>query len=209
MSRLLVLEGDGDAAFFRELLKVRGIAGFEILERNQLEGQDGEADLTTGITAFGTVLESILVRRDVDDIELVVLVADCDSDPANSFRQVAKQVKKVGAYAIPKEPRTVAVAKDKKSVSVLMLPWDDVPGCLVLIQRKLECWRVGVSELGRASCRGSRGILPRRFIALVPIPMRGVKDRAASCRPIGLGPWVGARVAPLRCPILRPGRIWL
>ena len=64
--------------------------------------------------------------------------------------------------------------------------------------------------------RVGNGILPgqsrhsaARFIALVPIPMKCGRDRAASCRPIGLGPWDGARVAPQQSPILRPGRFWL
>ena len=40
---------------------------------------------------------------------------------------------------------------------------------IVLVQREVEFLPFGVSELGRASCRKSRGILPRRFIALLPI----------------------------------------
>ena len=81
----------------------------------------------------------------------------------------------------------------------------------VLVHRELEFLPLGVSELGRKSCRKSRGILPRRFIALVPIPEQaeGEQGRGIPGPASGLGPWVGARVAPLRCPILRPGRLWL
>src|SRR5215472_16368451 len=46
---------------------------------------------------------------------------------------------------------------------------------------------------------------PLGFSALVPIP-KGEKNRAACCRPFGLGPWDGAQVGSHRCPILRPGR---
>jgi len=83
----------------------------------------------------------------------------------------------------------------------------------LLVHRELELLPLGVSELGKASCRESRGIVPRRFSALVPIPKGGRSggrgSEAANRPPFGLGPWVGARVAPLRCPILRPGRYWL
>jgi hypothetical protein len=43
---------------------------------------------------------------------------------------------------------------------------------VVLVHRELEFWPIGVSELVRASCQTGRGILPRRFIAWVPIPKR-------------------------------------
>jgi YD repeat-containing protein len=76
----------------------------------------------------------------------------------------------------------------------------------VLVHRELEFLPIDVSELGRASCPGSRGIVPRRFIALMPKPERveGERGRARPGPRSGLGPWDGARVAPLRCPILRP-----
>lgn len=128
MSRLLVVEGDGDAAFFRQLLKTNKLTGFAIHERRSAEGQ--EVDLTTGITAFGTVLETLQFRSDFDEIELVVLVADCDSDAKNSFNSVVRQIRSVPGYAVPKKARQVATEDGKKSTSVLMLPWDDEPGCL-------------------------------------------------------------------------------
>jgi hypothetical protein len=66
-----------------------------------------------------------------------------------------------------------------------------------------------------ASRPGSRGIVPRRFDAFVPIPeprlgrLRNVGSEAGRSRPglgSGLGPWVGARGAPQQSPILRPGQ---
>jgi hypothetical protein len=71
-------------------------------------------------------------------------------------------------------------------------------------------WNSGRSAL--ASCEvhpaGGGGILPRRFIAFVPIPeqqVKGEQDQAASVAGAGLGSWGGVRDAPLRCPILCPG----
>ncbi len=70
----------------------------------------------------------------------------------------------------------------------------------VLVHRELEFLPLGVSEFQAAPCRGRRGILPRRFTALVPIPkggMSGGRSRGVANRPpFGLDPWVGARVAP-------------
>ena len=59
--------------------------------------------------------------------------------------------------------------------------------------------------------RGVWGPAPRPpgFIALVPIPRLSRAQRnGVSCRTprLGLGPRVGARVASLHCPVLRPGR---
>jgi hypothetical protein len=51
---------------------------------------------------------------------------------------------------------------------------------------------------------GNRGVVPRRFIAFVPISER---ERSGG---LAVPLWdLGARVAPLRCPILRPGQRWL
>ena len=40
----------------------------------------------------------------------------------------------------------------------------------VLVHRQLEFRGTRVSEIVRASCHSDRGIVPRRFSALVPIP---------------------------------------
>ncbi len=50
----------------------------------------------------------------------------------------------------------------------------------VLVRRELEFSPIGVSEWVRASCHTNRGILPRRFIALAPIPKGERKEAACS-----------------------------
>ena len=64
-----------------------------------------------------------------------------------------------------------------------------------------------------ASGESRRGIVPRRFIACVPIPKDkptgGPSENAASRPSFSLGPWGGARVAPQQSPILRPGHLEL
>jgi hypothetical protein len=60
----------------------------------------------------------------------------------------------------------------------------------VLVQRELEFVPLGVSELGKASCQKSRGIMPRRFIAFVPIPeqVKGEQGQGVPGPGSGLGP---------------------
>jgi REP element-mobilizing transposase RayT len=112
---------------------------------------------------------------------------------------------------------TIGFLKGKSAIRInrnLMRQKGSLVGrAFVLVHRELEFLLLGISEWGRTSCRKSRGIVPRRFIALMPIPKGGRSGgrsvRAASRPPFGLGPWVGARVAPLRCPVFRPGHWWL
>jgi hypothetical protein len=73
---------------------------------------------------------------------------------------------------------------------------------------KVELRRVSVSEGKKTSCRRVRGVLPRRFFALGPIPEGGPDGpfRTSERDPAsGLGAWDGAQVAPLQSLILRPG----
>jgi len=81
----------------------------------------------------------------------------------------------------------------------------------VLVHRELEFLGVGVSGLWCGFLPVSRSILPRRFIAFVPISKRKVGGILLEeyRPPFDLGPRVGARVAPLRCPILRPDHLRL
>jgi hypothetical protein len=71
----------------------------------------------------------------------------------------------------------------------------------VLVQRELELWPLGVSELYRTSYRKSRGIVPRRFIALLPIPEREEREEGRVDPRPWLPSWpLGRRSA---CPSLR------
>ena len=82
-------------------------------------------------------------------------------------------------------------------------------------QPKDWLWASCGSPREGTSSPGARGIVPRRFGALVPIPERRSRpasqrgERGQALTPglgSGLGPWIGARVAPQQSPILRPGQ---
>jgi hypothetical protein len=121
MRRTLVVEGPGDAAFFTELIKAHDLSDFGIF---------CERDGTFGATAFEAALRSIETGSKYVDTELVVIVADCDESPQAEFAKVVGQIKNSGSYPIPKRPREIAVEPEKKSVSVLMLPWDNEVGSI-------------------------------------------------------------------------------
>ena len=71
----------------------------------------------------------------------------------------------------------------------------------------------GKDDLVQAASRS--GAAPDVVKALRGIPAEQYANREEVARSVrvdpdsDLGPWDGARVATLRCPILRPGRIWL
>ena len=53
----------------------------------------------------------------------------------------------------------------------------------VLVHREMEFRPIGVNEWGTASWPGSRGIVPRRFVASVPIPELSCCGRRESAEP--------------------------
>lgn len=72
MSRLLILEGDGDKAFFAQLMEVHEVDGFDIYERPQrtnegLKDDFGveleQVEIASGTGAFATILEAQKTTR--------------------------------------------------------------------------------------------------------------------------------------------------
>jgi hypothetical protein len=120
--KLIVSEGPGDLAFFKKLIEIRKLENFKLFKRT-----GGEPE---GAGSFERILKSITVGTEYAECGLIVIVADNDVDPVASFRQILKQIKAAREFAIPERPREVATKEKLRSVSVLMLPWDDVPGDL-------------------------------------------------------------------------------
>lgn len=121
MGKLILSEGAGDQAFFRHLLSAHNLSGFTIYERPR--------SLPAGVV-FDQMLKAVKVGSEFEDVRLVVLVADCDSDPEKAFRKVLKQIRTAKGYAVPSKPREVASAEGVVDTSVLMLPWDNEQGAL-------------------------------------------------------------------------------
>ncbi len=156
MDKLIISEGKGDEAFFKHLLETHGLSGFKILPR--LKG------IAPG-NVFDKMLRAIRTASEHHNVKLVVIVADCDSEPERAFRKVAKQIRRAKGYAIPDKPREVANGTDVVSTSVLMLPWDDEQGALETVcfkvasrrRRKIgKCVRTFVECVGAAEWKPSQ-----------------------------------------------------
>lgn len=125
--KLIVSEGDGDAAFFRNLIRVYSLDGFSIYNRPK------GGKIAPGVDAYEAILNSVNVATEFENVSLVLIVADCDSSPVNEFKRVVKQIRKSGDFPIPTKPREIATSAGQKSVCVLMLPWDNEAGSLETI----------------------------------------------------------------------------
>jgi hypothetical protein len=132
-TKLIIGEGAADEAFFRALIKVRGIDGYDVFDRQETKkGDEG------GSGYFKRTLESEKVRTDVpiDMRKLVILVADNDEAPAKSFKDVRGQVRAVEGLGIPSaplrvvKPREVSKAYPLPCVVVVMLPGASKNGSL-------------------------------------------------------------------------------
>ena len=120
--RLIVYEGEGDRAFFKALIAGRSLQNFRLYKR--------PSKMLEGVGSFEQILKSVTAGTDYENCSLVVIVADNDAEPEKSFRGIIRQIKAARRFAIPQKPREVANAGQQMAVSVLMLPWDDVPGDL-------------------------------------------------------------------------------
>jgi hypothetical protein len=137
MRRLILSEGPGDEAFFNELIKVHGLSGFEVPARDKLKVMkqkqsqpSSKKSVAQGDGAFQTMLEAISIGSEYEDVGLVIVVADCDNNPAGQFEKVVKQIKGAGDFAVPSKPLDVAELDGKRSTAVLMLPWEGEKGAL-------------------------------------------------------------------------------
>jgi hypothetical protein len=119
--RLIVCEGDGDRSFVERLCACRSL-GFAFTVAIPRFGEP------SGNTAFASMLAA--QRAAAERPSTIILVADNDGDPAGSFRSVVNQIKAAGDYGIPTAPRQVARSAGFPDISVLMVPWDDVPGAI-------------------------------------------------------------------------------
>ena len=116
--RLIVGEGDSDAAFFKFLCEAKGINGFDI------RGVSGNA-------SFGNFLKAakgIVGKK----LRSVILVADNDETPDDSYRNVRNQIP--DGWGHPNNPFEKAHRPDTPYIVVVMLPFPRIGasshGCL-------------------------------------------------------------------------------
>jgi hypothetical protein len=127
-TKLIIGEGLGDHAFFRALLAKRGIGGYAVHQpANVLHGGSGY---------FEETLKAIQVGPQFAELKLLVVAADNDEKPGDSFKAICKQIKGASGFGRPSNPREIAhPAKASKasplpSIVVVMLPGDSRRGAL-------------------------------------------------------------------------------
>jgi hypothetical protein len=119
---IILGEGQPDETFFDKLIKARNLGAFDF--RPPARGA------SYGNTGFQKRLEGLSTETGIEQCKAVIIVADNDSDPDESFQAVVRQLQAVGNWGVPSRPRESVKAGNLPPLSVLMLPWDGVRGSL-------------------------------------------------------------------------------
>ena len=114
-SYLIIGEGKGDAAFFGHLCEVRGINDFRIEEAG-------------GTGKLEEYLKGLSSRTNFDHLKAILLVADNDDTPAESFNRIRVYLKRAG---LPTPHAQLKVARNRPeelAVVVMMVPYTNAGG---------------------------------------------------------------------------------
>jgi hypothetical protein len=123
--KIIISEGDHDDAFLENLIRVRGLKGFHFVKPSK--------PATYGVDGFQLRLSGLAANVAIDFAACphLLVVADNDDAPRDQFVKVRKALRLAGWDEPKKVRETVAYgAGEGPPASVLMLPWDDDPGCL-------------------------------------------------------------------------------
>lgn len=112
---LILCEGRSDEAFFRALIRHRGLPEFGI--RN---GMDSGPNSGGGISQFGPLLKAMRTWNTFDIVTDILIVADNDLDPDENFNRVRTQIEAAGHYAIPSAP--LIKESGTPTIQVMMIP---------------------------------------------------------------------------------------
>lgn len=126
LPRLMICEGAEDKSFFNAFIAARGLKPFTIWHTGSTRREQG------GNSRFGAKLNAL----DVQHRELfgkllvdILLIADCDDDPAGRFAYIQNQIDaNLGHDYVPSAPRTRSNSIPR--LSILMIPWDAQNGNL-------------------------------------------------------------------------------
>jgi hypothetical protein len=126
---IILSEGDGDEAFFRHLIAARGIPNVEALKRPKTD--DPEKQIPEGNSGFGKWLKALVPLTGINTHGGILIASDNDSNPAESFKLIRKQIKSAKVYGVPGAPEQIKASPgDMPPVAVLMLPEVGELGCL-------------------------------------------------------------------------------
>jgi hypothetical protein len=111
---IILYEGEEDKSFLLELLKSLGLnERFEFFEK--CGGKD----------KFKKILKGLVIPNR----KAIIIVADNDGDPVESFKNIQTQIGEAG-FTIPLKQRETVETANLPPLSVLMIPWDNDAGCL-------------------------------------------------------------------------------
>jgi hypothetical protein len=116
---LVIAEGGADCEFLKRLFARRGITSCKLARPAK-----GKSDFTPR-------LELILnFSANLSAIKTVVLVRDCDVNPASAFKEIQDQVRAAGRFGVPTAPLVKASASGVPDLSIVLIPAATTPGCL-------------------------------------------------------------------------------
>jgi hypothetical protein len=119
---MLIVEGDSDACFLRNLLQHHTIPDVGVYH--------GRHPLPSGKQGFTQVLLALPVRPGFEVVRRLVVVTDSDDDPVRSFAAVQEQLKAAG-FGTPERPMKFGPRRNElPPAAVLLLPWEDEAGDL-------------------------------------------------------------------------------
>ena len=114
---IVLCEGVEDKKFLEKLIETRHIGGFDFHPR------------CGGNTIFGETLRGLRVNRKIEERKSIIIVADNDGNPAESFIHIQQEITSAGCI-IPERPRQATQQDNMPPLYVVMIPWDDDAGCL-------------------------------------------------------------------------------
>ncbi len=121
---VILCEGWGDKGFFINLIKKRNLPEFQIIFPRQFPGDTG------GWTKFGRFLSGVSTQEDfLTTVKAILIVADNDSNPAERFNEIRKQIASAG-YNAPTSELTASTTDNLPAIVVAMLPLGGVSGSL-------------------------------------------------------------------------------
>jgi hypothetical protein len=125
-------EGLPDEKFINKLAEARGLSQF--VTRNPQKGES-----SYGKDGFAKRLSALRIETNIEEQKAVLIVADNDLNPTEAFKNVQRRIQESNKdedrkWGVPDKPRDlVASSGSLPSIAILMIPWDDEPGCLKTI----------------------------------------------------------------------------
>jgi hypothetical protein len=115
---LILYEGQEDKSCLKALLEARGI-----MQAFTFHHECG------GNTGFKKQLDGLIAGTGLEKRKAIIVIGDNDGNYTTSFNAIKSQIRDAG-FNTPSNPRELVSTNGLPPISVLMIPWDNDPGCL-------------------------------------------------------------------------------